>query len=413
MPEYAYRARNQAGQMVKGRLTAPNDRELLRVLRQEKGLYLVSARGLRQRPAVAPSSLRQTLSVRFSWIKRKDLATFTYHLSTLLAGGIPLTETLAEAARRCENPRLRQIIERLNTNVQEGLLLSESMALFPDVFSAVYVSVVRVGEATGNLGQALDHVQKSLEWAEDIATEVRQVTAYPVIVMLVVLSVFAMLMTHVVPRMKEMMTALKVPLPWITQFTLSLAVLIREDWYLMAGGAIVLVALYRLFHATLFGRLLIDRTKLALPLFGDLASKTAFSEFAHYLALLYKAGVGIIQSFEILTQVIKNRVIAQGLDEARRRITEGITLVQALEACPYFPRIVLQMVAVGEATGRLDEALGRVCIYYDRETRTSVKRLLAVLQPALILGVGGAVLLFALSLYLPFFRMIGAIKGVG
>lgn len=411
MPEYAYRAKDQAGRTVRGCHVAKNHDDLVRILRQEKGLYLLGLKEQRQKSAL-PVTQEGLFRIR-SRIKRKDLALFTYNLSALLAGGVPLTETLVETAKRSENPHMRRVIEGLNAKIQEGLSLSESMSSSPDVFPLVYVSVVRVGEATGNLAKALDHLQKNMEWAEDIAAEVKQATAYPAIVMAVILLVFTVLMTFVVPRMKEMMAALKVPLPWITEFTLSLAMFIRDDWYLLLGGIIGLVILYRLYRATRSGRLLIDRVKLALPLIGDLVSKVTFSEFAHYLAILNQAGVDIIQSFEILSQVIKNRVIAQGIDEARQRIIEGATLVKALEACPYFPPIVLQMVSVGEVTGKLDEALERVCVYYDRETRTSVKRLLSVLQPALIVGVAGAVLLFAFSLYLPFFKMIGGIKGVG
>lgn len=411
MPEYAYKAKDRAGQTVKGTLRAGNVIELARYLKEEKGLYLILANEERLRVAAGQGSKR-VVRIR-SGIRRKDLATFTYHLSSLLAGGIPLTETLVEAAWRCENPRMQRVVRDLNDNVQGGLSLSGSMALYPDVFPPVYVSVVKVGEMTGNLGDALDQVQKNMEWAEDIAAEVRQATAYPAIVMAIILSVFTLLMTYVVPKMREMMEALKVPLPWITEVTLSVALFMRDYWYLLLAALAGLIVAFRLFTAIPRGRLLVDRVKLALPLFGDLTAKLAFSEFAHYLAILHRAGVGILQAFEILAQVIKNRVIAEGLDEARRRITGGATLVRALEACPHFPAIVLQMVAVGEATGKLDEALERVCLYYDRETRTTVKRLLAILQPALILLVAGGVLVFAFSLYLPFFRMIGSFKGVG
>lgn len=408
MPDFAYKARDSMGQSVRGAMTAQDEAELVQFLKKEKGLYLISCREQRAKKAIttgpAPRSWRG--------IRRKDLMTFTYNVSALHAGGIPLSDALQEAARRSENSKMRLVIEGLHNKIQEGSLVSDAMGQYPSVFPFAYVSIVRVGETTGRLAEVLDMLLKNMEWAEEVSSDVKQATSYPAIVLVLVLAIFALLMIFVAPRMREMLSTLKVPLPWITQVTLGVGTFVADYWYVVLGLVAGVVLAYRAVNATPRGRFAVDWIKLLLPLTGDLTGKLAFSSFAHYLSVMHKAGIDIIQALEIVEKIISNRVIAEGIRETREGVTQGLTLTKALAACPRFPPIVLQMVAIGETTGRLDEALDKVCQYYDRETKTTIKRMLAIIQPLLIVGLAGGILVMALSLYLPFFKMISGIKGV-
>ena len=413
MAEFSYTAKDQLGHTIKGVMTANDEMELARLLKREKSQYLLKSRVVPTKSSAgADETKRSAAKPSFGRLKRSDLSAFFYNVSALVSGGIPLPDALLESAARTDRPKIRTLIEDLHAKIQEGLLLSEAMAQHPKSFSATYVSIVQVGETTGNLPGVLDDILRSLEWEEEVAGEVKQAVAYPIMVISIVGVIWVFLMAFVVPRMVKMLETLKVPLPGITQFTIQTSAFIRENWYLMLGGLIAVIIAYRMFHSTPSGRLIVDRITLSLPIFGEVARKLAYSTFAHYLALLYRAGIGIVQALESVEKVVKNRVIAQGIGEAKEQIVQGVPLVKALEASRDMPAIVLQMLRIGETTGKLDEALQRVCVFYDRETKTAIRQMLAVVQPALIVFLAGGILVMALSMYLPFFKMIAGIKGV-
>ena len=395
MTEFSYTAKNQQGQTVEGVITANDEMELASLLKREKSQYLLTNRVIpTKRSSGANETKGATATSSFGRLKRSDLSAFFYNVSALVSGGIPLPDALLESAARSERPKVRALIEDLHAKILEGSLLSEAMAQHPTSFSTTYVNIVQVGETTGNLPSVLDDMLRSLEWEEEVAGEVKQAVAYPIMVISIVAAIWIFLMTFVVPRMVDMLDSLRVPLPAITQFTIQMSAFLREYWYLILGGIIAVIIGYRMFYSTPSGRLIVDRIKLSLPIFGEVTRKLAYSTFAHYLALLYGAGIGIVQALELVEKVIKNRVIAQGIGEAKEQIVQGVPLVKALEASRDMPAVVLQMLRIGETTGKLDEALQRVCVFYDRETKTVIKQMLAVVQPALIVHIPISLLWF-------------------
>lgn len=402
MPRFVYRAKDAVGKTVKGMMSAADEMELATVLEREKAQYLLVAREVR-------AAKGRELG---GHIKRKDLITFTHHLASLLSAGISVYDALQEMSSRGEARRLKGIIDDVSQKVAEGRSFSEALQQHPKAFPELYVSIVKAGETTGTLENALQDLLRFLEWQEALAADVKGATTYPLIVLSSIAIIVTLLFIFVIPRLTHMLIQLKAPMPLPTQILIALATALHQHSSMLLAGVVVAIIGYALARGTPSGRLALDRLKLSIPIIGGLNRNLALSRFSHYFAILYRAGIGIVSTLNVLEPVVGNKVLGLGIREACERVQRGESIVKSLEACGEFPEIVLRMIALGETTGRLDEALDKASQYYDREVPASVKKVLSVLQPALIFALAGTILFIALAFYLPMFQVVGSIKGV-
>lgn len=402
MPQFVYKAKDAVGKTVKGMMSAADEMELATVLEREKEQYLLVAREVR---AAKGWELGRGIT-------RKDLITFTHHLASLLSAGISIYDALQEMCNRGEARRLKRILDDVSQKVAEGLSFSEALQQHPKAFPELYVSIVKAGETTGTLENSLQDLLRFLEWQEALAAEVKGATTYPLVVLSSIALIVTLLFIFVIPRLTLMLTQLKAPMPLPTQILIALSTALTQYWSILLAGLVVAIIGYVLAKRTPSGRLALDRLKLSIPIIGDLNRKLALARFSHYFAILYRAGIGIVSTLNVLEQVVGNKVLGLGIREACERVQRGESIVKSLQACREFPDIVLRMIALGEITGRLDTALDNASQYYDREVPASVKKVLSVLQPALIFALAGTVLFIALAFYLPMFRVIASIKGV-
>lgn len=412
MPIYAYRAKDETGRTRVGTLEAPDDAAADTSLRRE-GLYILAVTELVERPQrepAAPARRREVAAPAPRRLSRRDLILFTVQLGTVLRAGIPLNTGLDDFARDTRNPRLAAVAHHILTSLEGGALLSDALAQLPDTFPEVYVAVVRAGETTGHLDQVLLDIVKSLEWQDGIRRQVRQASIYPALLLLAFFGLMALLFLFVFPRFKPIFERLRVPLPLPTRIVLGVGDFLQTYWAMLLLTIVAIVVSYRLIAGTSGGRLLVDRIKLHLPIFGAILRNVALARFTHHMETLQRAGVNFILALQVLERVVGNSVMARAVAQVRERVISGMSFAEALASTGQFPPLVLRMVATGEMSGSLEETLAKVTEYYDREVPDAVRRFLVLLEPAMIAVMAVVVLGAMLAVYLPIYGMVMNIR---
>jgi type IV pilus assembly protein PilC len=398
MPRFNYRARNLAGQSVDGAMLAEDADQLALILRG-MDLYLVAAR-----PQRAWSAIYLTRPVRI-----REIINFTVHIATSIGAGIPILDTLQDAEGQTTNKRLQSAIREISEQLSGGSNLSDALSRYPQIFSDVYVSMVRVGEASGTLEEVLRRLVEFLEWQEALASEIRRASIYPATVFLAVMALVGILLGFVFPRMLPVILSLRAPLPFITRAMIAAGDFVRFGWVWIVLGMAGLFFLVRMLGATEGGRFIIDALKLRSPVMGGLVEKICLSRFAHHLALLLRTGVDITQSLSITAQVVGNAVIAQAVSEVKEKVIQGGSLWRSLQETGAFPPLLVRMVFIGETTGTIDRSLERVTQFYDREIPATVKKMFAILEPLIIVALAALVLTVALAIFIPLYDALGRV----
>lgn len=398
MPAFKYKAVDLNGKHISGILYAEDEKNLQENLRRTN-LYLISARETKP-----PKEVRLWRKV-----KRKDLLTFSVHLQTIVSAGIPIIQGLGDLIDQTGNPTFKKVLEDVRAAIQSGSSLSEALEKHPKAFSDLYVSVIRAGETSGNLDSVLTDLIGFLEWQEEIISSIRQATIYPIIVLTAVTGLVILLMTFVFPRFTVIFEKANVPLPLPTRIVMAASHFLVNDWPYLIGGFIIFLILFRMFIKTDAGRHVVDRLKLKIPIFGKLILKINLSRFSHYLGTLIRAGIDITQSLIIVEKVIGNVILSDIIHITRARVQAGEFMSDSLREYPQFPPLVIRMISIGESSGNLEETLGKVSTYYDREVPVTIKKVFAIFEPLIIVFLASIVLLMALSMFLPLYQMMGVI----
>jgi type IV pilus assembly protein PilC len=395
---YEYNAVDDYGKKARGTMSA-GDQGALREALAATGLHLVSSR------QVAETGGSSLLRKR---VKRQDLIEFTYHMKTLIGAGVPLVSALSDVAEQATNAVFRDVLRDVRRNVQSGTTLSGAFALHADVFPEVFVSIMRSGEATGNMDGVLDDLNRFLTWQEELGRTIRQATYYPATVVCMVGGLIVLLFTFVFPRFLSIFKGAAIDLPLPTRVVIAISEFFRDyGLYLLVGLVLGIVGL-KLYQRTEAGRLRIDGWKLKIPLIGEVIRAIEMSQFSHFTASLFRAGVEMTQTLAVVEKVIGNRVIAAVIRGAREELIAGGGLSVALRKSGEFPPMVIRMVSAGESSGNLDDTLENVSKYYDREVPAIVKKTFAILEPAMTLILAFVVLGAALSFFLALYKMVGS-----
>lgn len=398
MPEFSYEALSESGAVTRGSMPAESEAELEERLRSQ-GSYLIEARvtdGSEEGAAGRGRSLTD------GKIDRREMLGFTEYLASSVQAGIPILATLDDAAEQMSSRRMKKIVaEAQEAMSDQGKSLSEALEEHPKAFDTLYVSTVAAGEATGHLDYALSQLVEYLDWQQEIRSQLRQATVYPAIVLVAMAVLITILVGFVFPRLFPVLSNFDVDLPWPTLLIMSVADFLEAYGLHLLGGLIALVAAVMLIRRTGRGRRVLDAVTLKIPVFGPLIHQINMARFVTYLALFYRTGVELLHGLEMVEEMMDNQVVADAVREAREDVAGGETLGTAFGASGLFPSVVVRSIALGERTGSLDEALGRAKAYYDREVPAAVKRMLTALQPALVVIMGGLIVIIALSIFLP------------
>lgn len=397
MPSYRFRARDLDGGKHRGEVTA-RDREEAEEQLRDQGRYVVDLEEIDEPPARGGG-------IFAGRIDRQDIIIFTLQLATSLDAGIGILRALASLEETMPD-RMTGVVRDLRERVRAGASLSEAMRQHEDVFGELYVNVVGAGEETGSVEAVLMEMASYLEWQEDLIGDVQQLAIYPAIVLAGVGVLVVVLFNFVLPRLLDTVRDLGVELSAPTRFLIWLSDAFSAWWPVMLALLVAAVVGFLVARRTDRGRYALDWLLLRIPIVGPVHRKIALSRFAHNLSTLYAAGVGILRALELVESVVGNAVIEERLREARERVGRGSSLTDALEGSREFSGLVLQMISVGEETGSLDRSLEKIREFYDREVPRTVDRFFSVMEPTIILVLGGLIALVALGIYLPIYSVI-------
>ena len=399
MALFAYRAVDADGHISTGNLDAANGIDLEMRLRR-LGLDLVTFEGV-----------KRSTAARTRQVSRQELITFCFHLSQLLKAGVNIIEALTDLRDTVDNAGFRQVLASILEDVGGGLKLSEAMANHSYCFDNVFVALVRAGEESGQMTEVLDELSENLKWQDEISSQAQKAMVYPTLVFVVIIAVIFVLMTVLVPQLASTFKSLVPKLPRETEVLVFISNIFVRWWYLLLGVPIALVT-----GAFVFARTnekaqrLIDELGLKLPILGEVRQKIILARFSTYFALLYKAGISVLDCIQICEKIVGNRIMEEGLQRVGRSISEGQGISQAFVATKLFPPLVLRMLRVGESTGALDTALLNVSYFYNRQVRDSISRMQTLLGPATTVVLGFLIMAILYSIFLPIYDVISKIK---
>ncbi|MEK7868164.1 MAG: type II secretion system F family protein [Candidatus Omnitrophota bacterium] len=339
-------------------------------------------------------------------VSHEELIIFTRQLETLQAAGVAILVSLSSITEQITNPYFKRIIEEIANGIESGKSFSDSISRFPSVFSEIYINMIRSGEAAGILDDVLARLATLMEHEQEMRMRVQQAIRYPLLVILVISIAFPLLIMFVIPKFSALFARFNTELPFPTKMLLGAHFIISHYWPVIVAAIIILSVGFKRFINTKSGRYIWDRVKLKMPVFGQLFLKISLSRFSRMTALLSASGIPIINTLEIVRDSLGNRVIADSVDNIIQGIGEGKGIAEPMKLSGLFPGIVIQMVKIGEETGKMNELLLKVSDYYDAQVDYTVKNLAVLIEPILIFALGIMVLVMALAIFMPMWNLI-------
>ena len=341
----------------------------------------------------------------------KDKAVFASKMSALVNAGVPILRSIDLMASQQKMPLFKRALQSISLEVNQGISLGEALRRWPKVFDKLSIAMVEAGEAGGVLDDSLKRLAKLLEDNAKLQNQIKGAMGYPVAVLFIAISVFLGMTIFIIPTFAGIFDGLGAELPWFTQMMVDLSSLLRSTFSLyLVLGLIAGAFLFGKFYATPIGRRRVDALVLKLPLFGELIQKTATAQFCRTFSSLTRAGVPILMSLEIVREITNNSIVSDAISNSRQDVLQGIPLSVALGRMNVFPDMSISMLSIGEETGEMDAMLSKVADFYEDEVEATVKALTSMLEPAMIVLVGGIVASILLAMYLPMFSVFDQIK---
>ena len=398
---YAYKVRDRSGKVHAGTIEADNTALVANRLRQMG--YVPIAIDKKAGGGVKKDVTIPGLTNR---VKLKEIAIFSRQFATMINAGLTLLRALSILVVQTESKYFSTVIESLRADIQSGSSLSQAMARHPKEFNRLYVSMIRAGETGGNLDVTLNELASTIEKQVELRGKIRSALAYPGMVLSLVILILTAMLVFIVPIFKKMYADLKGTLPLPTRVLVGVSDIFVHAFPFVILAVIGAVIAYKRWVRTPPGRQTRDRLLLKVPIFGGLIRKTAMTRFSNTLATLLSSGVPVLESLEITSDTVGNVVVSDGVRAIGEGAKKGEPMSRPLEDHPVFPPMVIQMMAVGEETGALDTLLRKVATFYEQEVERTVEALTSLLEPLLIVVLGGAVGSMVISLYLPMFDII-------
>jgi type IV pilus assembly protein PilC len=402
MPLYRYTALDEAGRSLRGQMEASTEAALDAILRKQ-GQWLTDARARAAEPNVKarPRGNRA--------VSRRVLIEFFLQTGLQLRSGVALVEALGFGLEEEANAAFQSVQRAMLDQVKAGSSFSEALSAHPRTFAPLVINLIRAGESSGRLAETCVEIRRYYEWIDRLMADIRQALLYPAFVLVATIGFFFLVFTFLIPRFAVVLTEIKVPLPLLTRLMLDTSqFMTRNGWWV--GGAIALVLLGLKFGPGLSGRIAhaLDSVKLAVPIFGPIHHLICLSRVAQNLATLYRAGIPLLASLQLCRALVGNRVLEQALVTVETAVSAGRPMNESMRENRVFSRLMVQMVAVGEATGTLGDSLQHVSDYYNDIVPRQVKKLLSILEPLMIVGLVVMVGLVALAVFLPIVSLFDA-----
>ncbi|MCX5955193.1 MAG: type II secretion system F family protein [Cyanobacteria bacterium] len=403
----------RSGRIREMTLEASSPAEARRGLRSRGILPTTLIQKENNKPALAnkPAQGIEWRSLFEGKISIREKALFANKLSAMVNAGVPIMRSLDLMRRQQKSPLFRRALTAMTDEVNQGGSLGSAMRRWPKVFDNLTIAMVEAGEAGGVLDETLKRLAKLLEENARLENQLKAAMGYPITVLVIAILVFLGMTIFLIPTFADIFDQLGAQLPVFTQMMVNLSKLLRSSFSIfLVGGIMLAIYAFSRFYATPVGRRQVDGILLKLPLFGDLLQKTASAQFCRTMSSLSKAGVPIMMSLEILHDTTTNAVVGDAISSSRNDISEGVPLSTALALKRVFPEMMVSMLAIGEETGEMDTMLSKVADFYEDEVSTAVKTLTSLIEPVMIVLVGGIVGSILLAMYMPMFSVFEHIR---
>lgn len=398
MAQFTYEAKTRGGEVRTGTIEADDEASATAKLRQQQ---------------LTPVKVKKK---GFSFggaggsVTTKDLVIFTRQFATMIDAGLPLVQCLEILSSQNENPAFARVLRQVKTDVEGGATFSESLAKHPKIFDVLFCNLVRAGEIGGILDTILGRLAAYLEKNAKLVRQVKSAMTYPVGVLVIAILVIGVMMIFVIPTFENMFKEFGGQLPDLTQMVINMSHFVVNNLVFIIGGIVGTVYGLKKWAATPSGTIAIDKLLLQLPAIGTTMRKIAVARFTRTLGTLLSSGVPILDAMEIVAKSSGNWVVEQGILQARAKIAEGKNMAEPLGETKVFPSMVVQMIAVGEQTGALDTMLNKIADFYEEEVDVAVANLTALLEPIMMVFIGGSVGTMMIAMYLPIFTLAGNVK---
>lgn len=400
--DFKYKAMNLEGKIINGKLAADNPDDL-EIRLQRMNLDLISFK----------EQHRQHF--RFAnKISRQDLITFCFYMEQLLRAGVPLLQGLQDLRDTLGDSKFRDVLSSLYEDVQAGKTLSQALLRFPSIFDTVFINLVHIGEESGELSQVFKHLTDSLKWQDELVAQTKKLLLYPAFTAAVILGMVLFMMMWLVPQLVTFMQNMVGKLPPQTQMLVDISNFLVNYWYILLMLPIIGLLLFVVaLKASYRFRLAVDDFKLKIWVIGPIFKKIILARFAGFFALMYGAGITVLESLNIIAKTSNNLAIEEAIKNVQENIADGVSISQAFHQSKLFPPLVVRMIQIGEVTGALDDALKNVSYFYDREVRESIGKIQAMIEPMLILILGLIMAWLILSVLGPIYDIISSSAMLG
>ncbi|MGB9734916.1 MAG: type II secretion system F family protein [bacterium] len=402
MAVFTWEGMKRTGEIVKGNIEAQNESAVVALLRQQ------DIRPINIKEKRAAFDLGK-LNLFKEKVKGKDLAVFTRQFATMIDAGLPLVQCLEILGSQQQNKTFQKTIKDIKASIEGGSTFAAALKKHPDIFDALYTNLVAAGEVGGMLDTILARLATYIEKSEKLKGRVKGAMIYPIVVLSVAVGAVAVLLLFVIPVFAKMFADVGAALPAPTQFVLDLSNFLKHYIIYMIIGIAAIYFAIRSYYKTANGKLVIDGLLLKLPVFGELIRKNAVARFTRTLSTMISSGVPVMEGLEIVARTSGNQIIENAIMKARESIAAGKTIAEPLAQTKVFPSMVVQMISVGEATGNMDAMLSKIADFYDEEVDAAVAAMTSLIEPLLIVFLGGVIGGLVVAMYLPIFKIASTI----
>jgi type IV pilus assembly protein PilC len=397
---FNYKVRTPDGRVIDGQIEAENEAALDHKMKQQK-MTLISV--TKQGGLAAVFNLGPK-------VKTQQISIFSRQFSTMITAGLPVLQALNILCEQQEDKVFKGVLVKIRDDIGGGSNLSDAMTKFPSVFNTLYCNMIKAGELSGSLDQILDRLSTYLEKAEALQSKIKGAMTYPMTILVIATIIVIILMVKVVPSFKSVFESFGGTLPPMTQFLLNASAFEQKFAGLEVVAMIAIAFAFNVIRRTDSGGYIIDKYMLKVPIFGMLIKKQTVARFARTLGTLLKSGVGILDALDTVARSSGNKIVERALLDTRAAVREGQSLTEPMKATGLFPTMVIQMVAVGEETGKLDEMLLRMSDFYDAEVDTAVDAIMSMIEPLIMAFLGVVIGFLVIAMFLPMFSMGEMVK---
>ncbi len=398
MPTYKYRVRDKHGRAVSGLMGGASEKEVVENLKK-MGYAPIDIKEQKPQKDILNIAL-------FDRVKDEDKVIFTRQIHTLLDAGVPLLTGLEAVSEQSAPGLLKDTISKIKADVESGTSFSDALSKYPKIFSSLYVNMVKSGEASGKLDEVVKSLAEMGEYDIEIKSKVKTATRYPMLALGTLVVAFFVIVLFIVPKFAYFFSSFDMELPLPTRMLLTLYRVVHDYWYFTLAGGIALIFGFIKLINTSFGRSKWDMLKLKVPVFGPLLAKLCMSRFAKTTSILITSGIDMLTTLDLTAEVVGNVIIARAIKDIKDGVNQGKGLAGPMRVSKLFAPIVVQMVAIGEESGKLDELLLKASEHYDQQVDYAMKNLTTLIEPILIFALGFMVLFVALGVFLPMWNMV-------